>query len=62
MKSLCTGQTLLDVELEALKDIAERWHKRLRKISWFMGRIYEKVSRQANFEESSTGHFWEWPH
>ncbi len=53
------GQTLLDVELEVLKDITEKWRKRLMKISWFMGRLNEKVSRQANFEESCTGHFWE---
>ncbi len=53
------GQYMLDVELDVLKDIAKKWRKRLMKISWFMGRINEKVSRQANHEENCTGHFWE---
>jgi hypothetical protein len=54
-----TGQFLLEVELNTLKEKAEKWRKRLMKISWFMGRLNEKISRQANHEENCTGHFWE---
>jgi len=53
------GETLLDVELETLNGIAEKWRRRLMKISWFMGRLNEKISRQANHEDNCTGHFWE---
>jgi REP element-mobilizing transposase RayT len=53
------GENLLEVELEVLKERAQKWRKRLMKISWFMGRLNEKISRQANNEEGCTGHFWE---
>jgi REP element-mobilizing transposase RayT len=53
------GETLLEVEFDVLKERAEKWRKRLIKISWFMGRLNEKISRQANYEEGCTGHFWE---
>jgi hypothetical protein len=53
------GENLLEVELEVLNERAQKWRKRLMKISWFMGRLNEKISRQANYEEGCTGHFWE---
>jgi REP element-mobilizing transposase RayT len=53
------GESLLEVELEVLNERAQKWRKRLMKISWFMGRLNEKISRQANYEEGCTGHFWE---
>jgi hypothetical protein len=51
------GENLLKVELEVLNERAQKWRKRLMKISWFMGRLNEKISRQANNEEGCTGHF-----
>ncbi len=53
------GQEMCEAEIEKLNESVIKWRKRLMKISWFMGRLNEKISRKANFEDDCTGHFWE---
>jgi len=38
---------------------AETFRNRLMDISWFMKELNESIARQANFEDSCTGRFWE---
>lgn len=53
------GVPLGQAELTFLKDTVERWREKLMSISWFMRRLNERISRQANAEDHCTGHFWE---
>ena len=46
-------------ELEKLKEFVEIWRTRLMDIGWFIGRLNEKIARQANYEDQCTGRFWE---
>lgn len=48
-----------DAELLKLTEFVEKWRKRLMDISWFMRRLNEFISRQANYEDNCTGRFWE---
>lgn len=54
-----SGQSMGEAEMDKLNELVAKWRKRLMKISWFMGRLNEKISRQANSEDKCTGHFWE---
>ncbi|MFY0640526.1 MAG: transposase [Bermanella sp.] len=47
------------VELDKLKEFVEIWRTRLMDIGWFIGRLNEKIARQANHEDQCTGRFWE---
>ena len=46
-------------ELDKLKEFVEIWRLRLMDIGWFIGRLNEKIARQANYEDRCTGRFWE---
>lgn len=48
-----------DAELLKLTEFVEKWRERLMDISWFMRRLNEFISRQANYEDNCTGRFWE---
>jgi len=52
-------EDLTQAEFEKLSEIVETWRERLMDISWFMRRLNEFVSRQANYEDNCTGRFWE---
>jgi len=54
-----SGQSMCEAEMDKLYELVAKWRKRLMKISWFIGRLNEKISRQANSEDQCTGHFWE---
>ncbi len=54
-----TGITLSKAELDKLAEYVEIWRERLMDISWFMRRLNEFISRQANYEDNCTGRFWE---
>jgi len=53
------GIKLSQAEREKLTEYVEIWRERLMNISWFMRRLNEFVSRQANYEDNCTGRFWE---
>ena len=53
------GIKLGQAELAFLNETVERWREQLMSISWFMRRLNERISRQANAEDHCTGHFWE---
>ncbi len=42
-------------ELDKLKEFVEIWRLRLMDIGWFIGRLNEKIARQANYEDRCTG-------
>jgi len=48
-----------EAELLKLTEFVEKWRERLMDISWFMRRLNEFISRQANYEDNCTGRFWE---
>lgn len=48
-----------EAELIKLTEFVEKWRERLMDISWFMRRLNEFISRQANYEDNCTGRFWE---
>ena len=53
------GEKLSKEHYELIAEIVSKWRNRLEDISWFMRSLNEPISRQANFEDSCTGHFWE---
>ncbi len=53
------GEALSEAEQAKLKESVETWRERLSSISWFMRRLNETISRQANKEDGCTGRFWE---
>jgi REP element-mobilizing transposase RayT len=48
-----------EAEYHRLSEFVEIWRERLMNISWFMKRLNECISRQANYEDNCTGRFWE---
>ena len=51
-----------DAELNSIVNDSRRvaeLRRRLSDISWWMGRLCEKIARQANREDQCTGRFWE---
>ena len=58
-KFILNPEQLSEAEWERLNEYCEVWRNRLCDISWFMRRLNELISRQANFEDGCTGHFWE---
>ncbi|MGR6872395.1 transposase [Pseudomonas sp. HK3] len=54
-----TDPRFSEAELIKLTEFVERWRARLMDISWFMRRLNEFISRQANYEDNCTGRFWE---
>ena len=48
-----------EAELIKLTEFVERWRERLMDISWFMRRLNQFISCQANYEDNCTGRFWE---
>ena len=55
----CTNDTLCPAELQAVTDYVEVYRQRLTDLSWFMKCLNEYIAREANKEDSCTGHFWE---
>ena len=49
------GVILSKAELNKLEEYVEVWRERLMDISWFMRRLNEFISRQANYEDNCTG-------
>ena len=54
-----TSSEFSDAERAKLSEFVELWRERLMDIGWFMGRLNEKIARQANLEDKCTGRFWE---
>ncbi len=54
-----TDPRFSEAELIKLTEFVEVWRERLMDISWFMRRLNEFISRQANYEDNCTGRFWE---
>jgi REP element-mobilizing transposase RayT len=54
-----SGIPLSSPEKDTVSDIIAIWRKRLADLSWFMKCLNQPIARQANLEDSCTGHFWE---
>ncbi len=54
-----TDPNFSESELIKLTEFVEKWRERLMDISWFMRRLNEFISHQANYEDNCTGRFWE---
>ncbi|MCW8109280.1 transposase [Alteromonas ponticola] len=48
-----------EAEINTVNKLAEVYRHRLYNISWFMRLLNEYIARQANKEDSCSGHFWE---
>lgn len=48
-----------NLSLELITKKILEWRTRLSSISWFMGRLNEKIARMCNMEDHCTGRFWE---
>lgn len=53
------GESLSQAEVNAISDIVNKWHKRLKDISWYMRCLNEAIAREANKEDGCRGRFWE---
>ena len=53
------GENLSEAQLDTVNNIIALYRKRLTSLSWFMKCLNEPIARQANIEDSCTGHFWE---
>ena len=53
------GGALSPAEQQTVSDIIEVWRERLADLSWFMKCLNEPIAREANKEDSCTGHFWD---
>jgi len=53
------GEKLSKEHHGLIAEIVAKWRERLEDISWFMRALNEPIARQANYEDSCTGHFWE---
>lgn len=52
------GESLKPAELQVVKGCISVYRNRLASLSWFMKCLNEPVARQANREDSCTGHFY----
>ena len=55
------GENLSRAERDVLTEQVNEWRERLMSISWFMRCANEPIAREANHEDSATGHFWAAP-
>lgn len=53
------GNSLLDTELDQLKESIKSWRRELSNLSRFMAEINQKIAIRANREDGSKGKFWE---
>ncbi len=53
------GETLSEVEREAVAMKCDQWRLQLSDLSWFMRALNEPIARMANIEDGCTGKFWE---
>ncbi|WP_282756614.1 transposase [Desulfuromonas thiophila] len=54
-----TRQEMSQGELLQVDKLADEYRQRLCDLSWFMKNLNEFISRKANAEENTRGHFWE---
>ena len=53
-KRYLTDPNFSDAEKRKLEEYVEEWRDRLMDLGWFMGRLNEKIARQANYEDQCT--------